>query len=102
MPLQILSKQARLVAGCEGWVRAVAVDRGGNLAVGTLDDGVWLNTAGVWRHLSTEQGLSYKTVLSLYFDHGNTLWVGTDGGGLDRVIPTRSPLSVIVGRIRTS
>jgi len=66
-------------------VKAVAVDHDGNLAVGTLDDGVWFNSAGVWRHLSTEQGLSYRTVLSLYFDHDNNLWVGTDGGGLDRV-----------------
>ncbi len=67
-------------------ITAVAVDRDGNPAVGTRDAGVfWLGADGGWRQISTEQGLSHKTVLSLTFDAEGNLWVGTDGGGLNRI-----------------
>jgi signal transduction histidine kinase/streptogramin lyase len=37
--------------------------------------------------LSTTNGLSENIVLSLHLDREGSLWVGTDGGGLDRVRP---------------
>lgn len=65
---------------------AVAVDRDGNPAIGTRDAGVfWFGANGVWRQIAKEQGLSHKTVLSLVFDAEGNLWVGTDGGGLNRI-----------------
>lgn len=67
-------------------VTATCLDREGNLVVGTKGFGVyWANPAGGWQHISAEEGLSDKYVLSLCFDREGNLWVGTDGGGLDRV-----------------
>ena len=67
-------------------ITAACADRDGGLVVGTRGSGVyWLDASGVWRHISTDDGLSHGIVLSLCFDTGGNLWVGTDGGGLDRV-----------------
>jgi len=67
-------------------VTAACEDDSGNLVVGTKGSGVyWADAAGGWRHISTDEGLSDKFVLSLCFDSEGNLWVGTDGGGLDRV-----------------
>ena len=61
-------------------------DNDGNLVVGTRDAGVFrFNAKGGYRQISTEQGLSHKTVLSLCCDTEGNLWVGTDGGGLNRI-----------------
>lgn len=69
---------ARVSAACE--------DRDGNLVVGTLGSGVfWYGPDGQVTSLSTNQGLSNSYILSLDADREGTLWVGTDGGGLNRV-----------------
>ena len=69
---------ARVSAACE--------DLEGNLVVGTLGGGVWWYDAeGKVSSLSTNQGLSSNYILSLHVDRDGTLWVGTDGGGLNRV-----------------
>ena len=58
------------------------------------DHGVWIATsgAGIIRYadgavsrLTTHQGLSSDVIDALYRDRGGTLWVGTHGGGLNRV-----------------
>ena len=68
----------RVTAACE--------DREGNLLVGVLGAGVyWYNAEGKATCLSTNEGLSHNNVLSLCVDREDTLWVGTDGGGLNRV-----------------
>ncbi len=67
-------------------VTAACEDRDGNLVVGTLGAGVfWYDATGQATSVSTNQGLSHNYVLSLVVDREGTLWVGTDGGGLNRV-----------------
>ena len=65
---------------------AVCTDDAGNLIVGTRGEGIfWFDAAGHPERITTESGLSANYVLSLFFDSEKNLWVGTDGGGLDRV-----------------
>jgi ligand-binding sensor domain-containing protein/signal transduction histidine kinase len=69
---------ARISSACE--------DGEGNLLVGTLGRGVyWFEPQGEAFHLSTAQGLSHNYVLSLHADPEGSIWVGTDGGGLNRI-----------------
>lgn len=67
-------------------VSAACEDREGNLVVGTYGDpgdGVyWFDADGSARRI---EGLSHNSVLSLAMDSTGALWVGTDGGGLNRV-----------------
>jgi ligand-binding sensor domain-containing protein/signal transduction histidine kinase len=67
-----------IVAACE--------DLEGNLVVGTYGDGVyWFDAEGNYAHVSEQEGLTHKSVLSLTVDREGCLWVGTNGGGLFRV-----------------
>jgi signal transduction histidine kinase/ligand-binding sensor domain-containing protein len=70
----------------ETLVTSACEDRDGNLIVGTRGQGVFLfDAAGGHTLISTNDGLSGNIVLSLQVDRENTLWVGTDGGGLNRL-----------------
>ncbi len=61
-------------------------DARGNLVVGTSGDGIyWFDAEGNAAHITSEQGLSHSYILSLTTDREGNLWVGTDGGGLNRV-----------------
>lgn len=67
-------------------VKAACEDRQGNLLVGTGGAGVfWFDPDGKATCLSTKEGLSHNIILSLHADREDSLWVGTDGGGLNRV-----------------
>jgi signal transduction histidine kinase/ligand-binding sensor domain-containing protein len=65
-------------------VTAACEDGDGNLIVGTYGEGVyWFDANGNFTRLSDE--LSHKSVLSMVVDREGDLWIGTNGGGLDRV-----------------
>lgn len=67
-------------------VATACEDENGSLAVGTLAEGLFLFDAqGEVTRITTKEGLSYNSVLSLYADKEGSLWVGLDGGGLNRV-----------------
>ena len=71
-------EEARVTAACE--------DREGNLLVAIYGAGIfWFDAEGKATRLSTSENLSHNIILSLYVDREGTLWVGTDGGGLNRV-----------------
>ncbi len=75
-------------------VAAACEDDRGQLVVGTYGDGVyWHDAGGGWQKLSGE--LSHTYILSLVCDREGSLWVGTDGGGLNRV--RRQIFSVLPG-----
>jgi ligand-binding sensor domain-containing protein/signal transduction histidine kinase len=69
-------------------ISAVVEDADGRLIIATYGDGVyWQSSGGHFSHISGSQGLSHSYVFSLCFDQQRNLWVGTDGGGLNRVLP---------------
>jgi signal transduction histidine kinase/ligand-binding sensor domain-containing protein len=66
-----------VTCGCE--------DLKGNLIVGTAGEGVfWFDAKGDYVQLSSGT-LSHNWIFSLCMDSEGDLWVGTDGGGLNRV-----------------
>jgi ligand-binding sensor domain-containing protein/signal transduction histidine kinase len=70
-------------------IKAACEDRDGDLVVGTggpSGEGVfWFNQQGHAARISTTNHLSNDSVLSLAADSDGNLWVGLDGGGLNRV-----------------
>jgi ligand-binding sensor domain-containing protein len=73
-------------AWVDSLVTSACEDRNGNLFVGTQRQGVFrFDASGAPTMISTNDGLSGNFVLSLQTDREGTLWVGTDGGGLNRL-----------------
>ena len=74
-----------------GTVEAACEDRVGNLIVGTggqYGRGVfWFDAKGHFTRICTTNGLTSDSVYALQVDAEGNLWVGFDGGGLNRVRP---------------
>ena len=68
------------------WVNAGALQSIGEvLAIGTLDEGLWLTGEGGQTRLTTQQGLPDNDVTSILPEPDGSLWVATRGG-LARVV----------------
>jgi ligand-binding sensor domain-containing protein/signal transduction histidine kinase len=92
------NRQVQQQLGSYAWAAGLPIfaaceDRDGNLVVATYGDGVyWLDDQGKGTRI---QGLSHSYILSLTIDSEGCLWVGTDGGGLNRV--KRQKFDVLTG-----
>jgi ligand-binding sensor domain-containing protein/signal transduction histidine kinase len=69
-------------------INCACEDRDGHLVIGTDNEGIWLidaegKTPPV--NLSDTGGLSSDTILSVSADAEGSVWVGTDGRGLNRI-----------------
>lgn len=67
----------------------------GSIAIGTTQDGlVIINESGdILEHYNTESGLANNTVLSLYQDRSENIWIGLDNG--ISYLEINSPFSLI-------
>ncbi len=80
----------------------------GNFALGTVSDGVFIiNQNGeVLLHINQSNGLSNNTVLSLFEDVNNNLWIGLDNGinciNLDSTVESYIDDSGMLGTIYAS
>ncbi len=66
-----------------GLVLSLFADRDGTLWVGTVN-GLFRYKDRVWKSYTLEDGLSHVTIRAIHRDHNGNLWIGTDGGGLNR------------------
>jgi ligand-binding sensor domain-containing protein/signal transduction histidine kinase len=70
----------------ENSVRAMAEDAGGNLWIGTENNGLDYFSGGkITSHQTTANGLPGNDISYLYVDSSSVLWVGTAGHGLARL-----------------
>lgn len=58
----------------------------GGLAIAT-DRGLCLFRQGRCRNLDPRDGLSHRQVIALHADRAGSLWIGTYGGGVNRLLP---------------
>ncbi|TMP25666.1 diguanylate cyclase [Pseudoalteromonas rubra] len=63
-------------------IRALAVDKQGDLWIGTYKNGVYIYSpdTSTFRHLDPSYGLSHPEVLTIYKDNSHNMWVGTGNG----------------------
>src|SRR5260221_11260876 len=61
-------------------ILALRPARDGSLWIGTEGGGLLHYQDGDWRAFGRNEGLTNGFVRSIYFDRGNTLWIGTDRG----------------------
>jgi signal transduction histidine kinase/ligand-binding sensor domain-containing protein/CheY-like chemotaxis protein len=65
-------------------IRSLLVDRDRNVWIGGRGAGLSRLAGGRLTGITTSDGLSNNTPLSIYEDRERNLWVGTNGGGLNR------------------
>jgi ligand-binding sensor domain-containing protein/signal transduction histidine kinase len=80
------------VAGIHSTVRSLLQTRDGTLWIGTIGDGLWMLRDGRLMKVRDTGLLPSSTVLSIYEDGSNQVWIGTQVG-LVRL--SRTPVSMI-------
>jgi diguanylate cyclase (GGDEF)-like protein len=66
-------------------IAAILEDRSGTLWFGTTGQGLARLRDGVFKTLTTKDGLVSNWVIALYEDAASTLWIGTNGEGMNRL-----------------
>jgi diguanylate cyclase (GGDEF)-like protein len=66
-------------------IRSVSASESGSLVVGTARGGVAILRNGVWKNLSTADGLAQNEIYSALEDRKGRLWVATESAGLTRI-----------------
>ncbi|MFN3640721.1 MAG: triple tyrosine motif-containing protein, partial [Flavobacterium sp.] len=80
----------------------------GNLAIGTISDGLILldNTGKLIYHITQKEGIGNNTILSLFEDNHQNLWLGLDNGidciNLKSTIKNYSNKSGLLGTVYTA
>ena len=75
------------------WAATSSAPFSGTAAALSASDPLWIGTSaglsrledGVFRNYTVQQGLSNNTITAIAQDHTGTVWLGTNGGGLNRV-----------------
>ncbi|HTF68812.1 MAG TPA: two-component regulator propeller domain-containing protein [Edaphobacter sp.] len=82
----------RVVSQIRGTVRTLREADDGSLWIGTIGEGLWSYKDGEYRLMSRDSVLPSKTVLSLFEDSLQQIWVGTQNG---MVRLSRTPVAAI-------
>jgi len=67
------------------WIRVLAEDSRGNFWIGTYGGGLVYQKNGQFFNLTAADGLSGKSISSIFEDKAGKLWIGTFDGGIDRL-----------------
>ncbi len=62
------------------YVPTMVEDGAGKLVIGTFRDGIYMQEAERWRHITRREGLNSDTILVLRRDRAGTLWIGSIEG----------------------
>ncbi|MDY0745667.1 two-component regulator propeller domain-containing protein [Paucibacter sp. R3-3] len=66
-------------------ISAILEDRSGTLWFGTTGQGLVQLRDGVFKTLTSKDGLVSNWIMALYEDKDSTLWIGTNGEGMNRL-----------------
>lgn len=83
--LQKLSEKSRYMANA---ITTIAEDSSGKLWIGTYGDGMYCSNGKSFYRIDLHKELYKQTVLDIYFDLRNNMWIGTLSQGVAQYNPT--------------